>query len=67
MIRLLQKVWYTDGSTRRQLFEGENREAVLNQAYEALDQEVERQIQERGRVTIVKALCDEQPIVDLVP
>ena len=23
-----------------------------------------RQIEERGRVTIVKALCDEQPIVD---
>ena len=67
MIRLLQKVWYSDGSTRRQVFEGVNREAVLDLAYEALDQEVERQIQERGRVTITKALCDEQLIVDLVP
>ena len=66
MIRLLQKVWYSDGTTRAQLFEGEDREAALSQAYLALDKEVERQIEERGRVTIVKALCDEQPIVDLI-
>jgi hypothetical protein len=66
MIRLLQKVWYSDGTTRAQAFEGENREAALSQAYLALDKEVELQIEERGRVTIVKALCDEQPIVDLV-
>jgi hypothetical protein len=67
MVRLLQKVWYSDGSIRRQLFEGENREVVLSQAYQALDREVEHQLKEFGRVTIVKALCDEQPIVDLVP
>ena len=67
MIQLLQKIWYSDGSVRRQLFEGVNREVVLSLAYEALDQEVDRQILERGRVTIIKALCDEQPIVDLVP
>jgi hypothetical protein len=67
MIRLLQKVWYNDGTCRRQEFEAENREAALSQAYKALDQEVERQIEERGRVTIVKALCDEEPIVDLIP
>lgn len=66
MIRLLQKVWYSDGTIRAQEFEGENREAALSQAYQALDKEVERQIEERGRVTIVKALCDEQPIVDLI-
>ncbi len=66
MIRLLQKVWYSDGTIRAQEFEGENREAVLSQAYLALDKEVERQIEERGRVTIVKALCDERPIIDLI-
>jgi hypothetical protein len=67
MIRLLQKVWYTDGSTSRQEFEAEDHEAALSQAYKALDQEVERQIEERGTVTIVKALCDEPPIVESVP
>ena len=66
MVRLLQKVWYSDGTTKAQAYEGENREVVLIQAYQALDNEVERQIEERGRVTIVKALCDEQPIVDLI-
>jgi len=66
MVRLLQKVWYSDGTTRAQAYEGENREVVLIQAYQALDKEVERQIEERGRVTIVKALCDEQLIVDLI-
>ncbi len=66
MIRLLQKVWYSDGTTRAQEFEAENREAALSQAYLALDKEVERQIEERGRVTIVKALCDERPIIDLI-
>jgi hypothetical protein len=66
MVRLLQKIWYSDGTTRAQEFEGENREAALSRAYQALDNEVERQIEERGRVTIVKALCDERPIVDLI-
>jgi hypothetical protein len=67
MVRLIQKVWYSDGTIRRQIFEGVSHEAALNQAYEALDQEVDRQIQERGKVTIIKALCDEQPIVDQIP
>ncbi len=65
MVRLLQKIWYDDGSTRREVFEARSREAAMKLAYEALDGEIARQW-ETGRVTVVKALCEEQDLVDTI-
>lgn len=67
MVTLVQKIWYSDGTTSRQIIEEINLETALKTAYEALDREVERQFNERGRVSIVKAICDEPPIIDLIP
>ena len=67
MVTLIQKIWYSDGTTSRQIIEEANLETAMKAAYEALDRVIERQFNERGRVTVVKAICDEPPIVDLIP
>jgi hypothetical protein len=64
MVRLLQKIWYSDGSVRLQAFEASSAEVAMSQAYEALDGEIARQWEE-GQVTVVKALCDEREVVEL--
>lgn len=66
MVRLLQKIWYSDGSTRVQSFHASTMESALSLAYEALDDEIARQWEE-GRVTVVKALCAEDDVVEAVP
>ncbi len=64
MVTLFQKIWYSDGSVRLQVFEACSIEAAKYQAYEALDGEIAQQWEE-GRVTVVKALCDEPEVVEL--
>jgi len=63
MVTLLQKIWYSDGSIRLQTFEASTREVAMCLAYEALDGEIARQW-EQGRVTVVKAICDERELVE---
>lgn len=66
MVRLTQKIWYRDGSTKVQVFESGSEEAAMRLAYEALDCEIKLQW-DNGRVTIVKALCGEHEVVEAVP
>ncbi len=65
VVRLLQKIWYSDGSVQVQAFEARTSDAALSLAYEALDREIAQQW-EQGRVTVVKALCDECSVVEAV-
>jgi hypothetical protein len=65
MVHLLQKIWYSDGSIRLQTFEASTLDAAMRLAYEALDREIADQWEE-GRIRVVKALCDERDLVELV-
>ena len=67
MIRLLQKIWYSDGTIRLQTFEANSLDLAMRLAYDALDGEIAQQWEQNGHVSVVKALCDEQDLVETVP
>ena len=67
MVELWQKIWYSDGSVQTQAFQASNHDAAMGLAYEALESEIARQLEERGLTTVVKALCGERELVEIVP
>lgn len=64
-VKLLQKIWYSDGTTSLQQFEASTSERAMSLAYDALDREIAHQW-EQGRVTVDKAICDECHLVELL-
>ncbi len=67
MVTLLQKIWRKDGTVQVQAFEAHSLDAALRMAYQALDGEIARDLEEHGQVTVERALCDDREIVERIP
>ncbi len=67
MVTLLQKIWRRDGSVQVQAFEANSLDAAMRMAYQALDVEIARDLEEHGQITVERALCDDRELVERIP
>lgn len=66
MVTLVQKIWYTNGTTRLESFVAQTANAAKIKAYLALNDEISLQ-SAKGKITVDRAICEEKSFIDLIP